>query len=63
VKYSWTICDVKEHYQIFEKSAVFIRDCLLLIIRLNVDIIKILTDIKLGKVTGLLKLSNQLRDQ
>ena len=40
----------KEHYQVFEKSIIYIEDSLLLIIKLNMNIFKTLAYIELSKV-------------
>jgi len=42
---------------------VCIEGCLLLIARLNADIVKFLTDIELSEVISFLEFSDQLRDQ
>ena len=42
---------------------VCIEGCLLLVARLNADIVKFLTDIELSEVISFLEFSNQLRDQ
>lgn len=39
------------------------KDSLLLITWLDIDIVKTLTDVQLSKVAGLLKLGDQFRDQ
>jgi len=42
---------------------VCIEGCLLLVARLNADIVKFLTDIELSEVISFLEFSDQLRDQ
>jgi len=42
---------------------VCIEGCLLLVARLDVDIVKFLTDIELSEVISFLEFSDQLRDQ
>lgn len=42
---------------------ICIEGCLLLVVRLNADIVKFLTDIELSEVISFLEFSDQLRDQ
>ena len=42
---------------------ICIEGCLLLVARLNADIVKFLTDIELSEVISFLEFSDQLRDQ
>jgi len=60
---SWTVGYPKEYYQGFEHTLIGPEGCLLLISRLNVDVVETLMDIQLGKVSSSSELGHEFRDQ
>jgi len=63
LEYSWTVSHTKEYYQELEQSVVGIEYSLPFISGLNIYVVEVPVDIKLGEVLGSVELQDKFRDQ